>query len=135
MAHNLNELAIIHTARTEYSMAREKLDEAKNIYKKLKMNTEVSKTLNNTALSYVKENDFPKAITQYEELLKWDKQTGNSLGVGITLNNMGLIYAKNMRNRDKARLNYKQALRIFKELGDERYIRLVEKQLVSLESR
>lgn len=47
MAHNLNEMAIIHTARGEYAEARELLAKAVEIYKEFNMEPEVSKSLNN----------------------------------------------------------------------------------------
>lgn len=50
MAHNLNEKAIIHTARGQYDTAREALTRAVAIYKELGMTPEVSKALNNLAL-------------------------------------------------------------------------------------
>jgi len=77
MAHNLNEMAIIHTARGEYAEARELLAEAVEIYKEFNMEPEVSKSLNNVAVTYVKERDFKEAVSRYEELLTWDGKTDN----------------------------------------------------------
>lgn len=129
MAHNLNEMAIIHTARSEYAGARELLAEAVKIYKEFNMEPEVSKSLNNVAVTYVKERDFKEAVSRYEELLTWDRKTDNRLGMGITLYNMGLIYESNLGEREEAQKRYSEALKIFKKLGNEKYIKAVEKNM------
>ena len=123
VAHNLNEMAIIHTSRGEYVTSRELLTEAIEIYKEVNMEPEVSKSLNNITLTYVRERDFKKALNRYEALLKWDRETNNQLGVAITLNNMGLIYDRHLGNHEEAQRRYSQALEIFKKLGNKKYIR------------
>jgi len=130
MAHNLNEMAIIHTARGEYAEARELLAEAVEIYKEFNMEPEVSKSLNNVAVTYVKERDFKEAVSRYEELLTWDGNTDNRLGMGITLYNMGVIYESHLGEREEAQKRYSEALKIFKKLGNEKYIKAVEKNMV-----
>lgn len=129
VAHNLNEMAIYHSARGEQEKARQLLGEALDIYTKANMEPEVSKSLNNMALTYLRQADFNGALTIYEKLLKWDRDTGNLLGVGITLNNMGLIYANHLSQRAEAQKRYTNALQIFRQLGQEKYIQAVEKNL------
>ena len=130
VAHNLNEMAIIHTSRGDYARARELLTGAIEIYKEVNMEPEVSKSLNNIALTYVRERDFKEALNRYEALLKWDRKTDNQLGVAITLNNMGLIYEHHLGQHEEAQRRYSQALEIFKKLGNEKYIQLVERNIV-----
>ncbi len=129
VAHNLNEMAIIYTSGGECARARGLLAEAVEIYKDLNMEPEVSKSLNNVALTYVRARDFKEAINQYDDLLEWDRKTSNDLGVGITLNNMGLIYDHHLGNREEAQRRYSEALSIFEKLGNERYIRSVERNM------
>ena len=129
VAHNFNEMAIIYTGRGAYGKARKMLAEAVDIYKEAQMEPEVSKAMNNIALTYVREQDFKEAIHRYEALLMWDRKIENFLGEGITLYNMGLIHAYYLGERGKARERYAEALKIFKKLGDEKYIRVVEKQM------
>jgi tetratricopeptide (TPR) repeat protein len=129
VAHNSNEMAIIYTARGAYGKARKLLTEAVDIYKEAHMEPEVSKALNNIALTYVRARDFKEAIHQYEALLMWDREKGNHLGEGITLYNMGLIYTQYLGEREEARRRYAEALKIFKKLGNEKYIKVVEKQM------
>ena len=129
VAHNFNEMAIIHTARGAYGKARALLTEAVDIYKEAHMDPEVSKALNNIALTYVRERDFKEAMHQYEALVTWDRETDNLLGGGITLYNMGLIYAHYLGEGKEARKKYSEALKIFRKLGNEKYIRVVEKQM------
>ena len=132
VAHNLNEIAIIHTSRGEYVKARDALARAIEIYGAANMKPEVSKSLNNMAVTYVRKQDFKEALNQYEELLKWDRKTNNDLGVAITLNNMGIIYEHHLREREKAQRRFLEALKIFRKLGNKRYIKAVEKNMQPL---
>jgi tetratricopeptide (TPR) repeat protein len=132
IAHNLNEMAIIHTTQGEFAKAREILSESLEIYKELDMAPEVSKTLNNIVVTYAKAGRFEEALAKYEELLDWDGETGNRLGQAITLNNMGLIYQNHLRDAEKAREKYTAALKIFEDLGQEEYANTVRKSLASL---
>ena len=127
VATNLNELAIIHTTRGEYDKARAMFSEMIEIYKDLDMKAEASKSLNNLAMTYVREKKFQKAFERFEELMVWDKNTGNELGIGITLYNMALIYHQHLGMTDKAKECMARALKIFKETGNERYIRMIQK--------
>jgi tetratricopeptide (TPR) repeat protein len=122
VAHNLNELAIIHTNRGEYEKAREMLTEMIQIYKDLDMKPEVSKSLSNMAVTYVREKKFQEAFKWFDELLEWDKETGNELGMGITLYNMALIYHQHLGMDEKATECLAKAMKIFKETGNEEYI-------------
>ena len=133
VAHNLNEMAIIKTIGGEHVKARELHTEAMDIYKQLNMKPEVSKSLNNIAGTYVRERNFKEAIKQYEDLLNWDKETNNELGVAITLNNMGLIYQNYLRQRSEAKRKYSEALSILKKLGNREFIQMVEKNLATVE--
>ena len=129
VAHNLNEIAIIHTSSGEYVKARDALARAIEIYGAANMKPEVSKSLNNIAITYVREQDFKEALNRYEELLKWDRKTNNDLGMAITLNNMGMIYEHQLGKRKEAQKRYSEALKIFKQLENERYIKAVEKNM------
>ncbi|OEU45721.1 MAG: hypothetical protein BBJ60_04700 [Desulfobacterales bacterium S7086C20] len=133
IAHNLNEIAIIHTTRGEYQKAREILSESLSIYKELDMAPEVSKTLNNIAITHIKAGEFNDAIKRYNQLLEWDRKSGNELGVGITLNNMGLIYQNHLGDVEKAREKFSEALTIFKQLGEDKYTQSIERNLISTE--
>ncbi|MCB2147616.1 MAG: tetratricopeptide repeat protein [Deltaproteobacteria bacterium] len=62
IAHNLNELAIIHTTAGEFDAARSELSRALDIYRSLDMKPEVSKTLNNISQTYAREGRFEDAI-------------------------------------------------------------------------
>jgi tetratricopeptide (TPR) repeat protein len=129
VANNLNEIAIIYTSRGEYEKARELLVKALHIYREMNWKTEVSKTLNNIALTYLKELKFHEAIEAYGNLLDWDHKTGNRLGRVITQNNLGFIYGHYLNDPEKARKSYEEALRIARELGDRKYIKMLEEKL------
>ena len=129
VAHNMNEMAIIHTSKGNYLKARESLTEAIEIYKEVNMEPEISKSLNNIALTYMREHDFKEALNQYEALLEWDRKTHNQLGLAITLNNMGLIYDRHLGEHREAQRRYSQALKIFQEFGKEEYIESVKRNM------
>lgn len=132
IAHNLNELAIYHTSHGEFQQARELLAEAIDIYKKEAMAAEVSKAMNNLAITFLKERNFSAALEQYNTLLQWDRQTNNMLGAAITMNNMGLIFERYLARPAEAGKSYQQALEIFKQLGKDEYIRAVTRNLRGL---
>jgi len=129
VAHNLNELAIIHTNRGEYEKAREMLIEMIQIYKDLDMKPEVSKSISNMAVTYVREKKFQEAFKWFDELLEWDKETGNELGMGITLYNMALIYHQHLGMDEKATECLAKAMKIFKETGNEEYIQKIQRNM------
>jgi len=129
MANNLNEIAIIATTRGEYERARTLFTRALEIYKEMGWKTEVSKSLNNIALTYLKGLDFEGALKGYRELLKWDESTGNRLGNVITLNNMGFIYGHYLGREGEAWASYRKALAIARQLGNRRYIRILQEKL------
>jgi len=129
VANNLNEIAIIATTRGEYARARALFSRALGIYKEMGWKFEVSKSLNNIALTYLKELDFNGALRGYRELLKWDENTGNRLGNVITLNNMGFIYERYLGRAEEARISYRKALEIARQLGNRKYIEVLQKKL------
>jgi tetratricopeptide (TPR) repeat protein len=132
MAHNLNEKAIIYTARGQYENARKALTQSIEIYKALGMNPEVSKALNNLALTYLREKRFQDSVDRYAVLLEWDRESGNRLGEGIVLNQMGWIYASFLKKPKKAYALYADARDIFKELGKSEHLIIVEKNIDAL---
>ena len=129
VAHNYNEMAIIYTSEGAYVRARDILEKAVVIYKDLDMAPEVSKSLNNTALTFLREGDYAGAIHQYEELLAWDRETGNRLGMGVVLNNMGQVYDRHLGDHEMAQKKYAQALKILEETGNQNYMSIVKKNI------
>ncbi len=129
VANNLNEIAIIYTSRGEYEKARELLVKAFHIYREMYWKTEVSKSLNNIALTFLKELKFNEAIEAYGDLLAWDHETGNQLGEVIALNNMGFICDRYLSYTEKARKSYEEGLRIARQLGNRKYIKMLEDKL------
>jgi tetratricopeptide (TPR) repeat protein len=132
MAHNLNEKAIIYASKSRYGKARQSLGQAIDIYKTLGMNPEVSKALNNMALSYLRERRIKAALDQYGVLLEWDRGTGNRLGEAIVLNQMGWLYAGFLNNPKKAYAMYADARDIFTELGKIEHLKVVEANIATL---
>jgi pentatricopeptide repeat protein len=93
------------------------------------MKPEVSKSLNNMAVTYVREKRFQEAFKWFDELIKWDNKTGNELGVAITLYNMALIYHQHLGMDEKAEECLGKAMKIFKETGNEDYIQRIQKNM------
>jgi tetratricopeptide (TPR) repeat protein len=126
IAHNLNEMAIICTKQGEHGNARDLLVRALAIYRELAMSVEISKTMNNIASTYVRERDFHEALKRYDELIQWDRENNNDMGVAITLYNMGLVYHNHLRQPEEARKKYLEALEIFKSIGQDDQVRMIE---------
>lgn len=128
VAHNLNELAIIHTNRDQFETARAELTQALEIYRSLEMNPEISKTMNNIIQSYRKEGRFEDAIEHYKQLIVWDEKTDNRLGMAFSLWNMALIYEHYLGDHEKARTARNWSLEIFQEPGNEEYLRRLQRR-------
>ncbi len=126
VAHNLNELSIIHTRRGKFVEARELLAEMIQIYKARNMKTEVSKSLSNMAITYTREEKYEEAIKWFSELVEWDKRTGQEEGAGITLYNMAVIYHKQLGMDEKAKECFFEAMNIFEKTGNEKYIERIK---------
>ena len=131
-AHNLNELAILHTSRGECAKARDLLGQALQIYKNLVMEAEISKSMHNIAITYVREKRYDPAIARFSELLEWDRKTGNRLGEAITLYNIGILYQKTGRPLETRRV-FSQARVLFECLGHKKYLRMIPPSAAGLE--
>lgn len=123
IAHNLNELAILHTASGDTGKARSLLMQSLSIYRELGMKTEISKTMNNIALTHIREKNPGKALQQFGELLDWDRRIGNQLGEAITLHNMSLIYRNNLHNEEEAARLLTKSRNLFEKLDETDYIK------------
>ena len=121
-ANNLNELGLIYNDLGKSKRARELFNKALIIYKEEDMAAEISKTMNNIAGTYLKEQKFAEAFKQFEELVKWDTKTGNIKGAGIVLYNMAKIHETYLGMPDKAKAFYLRALESFRKTGDRQYI-------------
>lgn len=132
MAHNLIEMAMVHSALNEESQARQLLTEAFAIYVQEGMTVEVSRALNNMALTYIREGNYHGAVKQYQELVVWDRRTDNLQGVAITMQNMGRIYEQYLDQPQMARRSYLEALTILRQLGQEDDIQTLEQRLKHL---
>jgi len=128
VAHNLNELAIIHTTRGEFETARSELDQALEIYRSLEMKPEISKTMDNIVLTYRQERRFEDAIEHYKKLIVWDEKIGNHLGMAFSLWNMALIYERYLGDYEKAHTARNWSLEIFREPGNEKYLRQLQER-------
>ncbi|RLB25542.1 MAG: hypothetical protein DRG71_03840 [Deltaproteobacteria bacterium] len=132
IAHNLNELAIIKVSKGEYVKARQLLEEALGIYKSLRMSAEVSKVMNNLAITYLEQGDPKGALTAYNELLQWDKATGNILGQLIVLYNMGEIYEEYLNQPCQAKPHFEAAFHLALSLGRRKLAKKIRHKISSL---
>jgi tetratricopeptide (TPR) repeat protein len=127
----LGTMAEVYASRREFPKASLMLREASQLYEELGMPKMVSKSMNNAALACVLGKDYRAAITQYEESVKWHQEIDDNLGVAVALNNLGLIYKNHLNRPGDAQKKFVEALEILKEIGNEKYIQIVEKNLVS----
>ena len=120
IAHNYNEIGNIYTYKKKFNIARDYFNQALVIYKKKNMKPEVSKSFDNIAKTYLRQGDFNNTLGQYEKLVAWDMESGNMLGAGLTRYNMALLYEKYIKDYNKAKNFYEQALKIFLKLNREK---------------
>ncbi len=120
IAHNYNEIGNIYTYKKKFSIARDYFNQALIIYKENNMATEVSKSFDNMAKTYLRQGDFNNTLNQYEKLAAWDIKTDNMLGAGLTKYNMALLCEKYIKDYDKAKNFYGEALEIFIKLNKEK---------------
>lgn len=117
VAHNYNEIGNIYTYKKQFNIARQYFQKALAIYQEKNMATEISKSMDNIAKTYMRQGDYPRALVQYETLLSWDKTSNNTIGTGITAFNIGLLCEKYILDFKKAKTAYEQALEIFLKLN------------------
>ena len=132
VAHNYNEIGNIYTYKKKFNIARQYYQKANEIYKEQNMTTETSKSFDNIAKTYVRQNDYDQALKEYEHLLSWDMETSNLLGAGLTNFNMALICEKYTLDYKRARKLYKDALDIFTELNREKEAKEAHKGIIRL---
>jgi tetratricopeptide (TPR) repeat protein len=125
----LDDIAEIRGSRREFGKAKEALSESAQFYKELGMLKQASKSLKNAALACIMKRDYQAAIVQYEELMSWHREIDDDLGVAVALNNLGLIYKNHLNQPDEAQKHFAEALKILKDIGNERYIQIVEKNI------
>jgi len=117
-AHNLNEIGIIHTQKRSFAEARTCFQEAETLYRRLDMAGEISKTLNNRAITFILEKRYGEAASVYHDLLEWDERSGNRLGLAITHTNLGHLYETFLNQPAEAIAAYEKACGLLNELGD-----------------
>lgn len=133
-AHNLNEIGILHTQAKKFEEARACFQEAEALYRQLSMDAEVSKCLNNRALTFVLEKDYTQALATYEELIAWDETTGNRLGRAITYTNLGTVHETRLNAPEAALEAYEQAFDLLNVLGDATRSEAVRERLERLQN-
>ncbi len=98
VAHNYNEIGNIYTYKKKFNIARDYFNQALVIYKDNNMPSEVSKSMDNIAKTYLRQGDFNNTLSQYEKLAAWDMESGNMLGAGLTKYNMALLCEKYIKD-------------------------------------
>jgi tetratricopeptide (TPR) repeat protein len=134
IAHNLNEIGILYTQQRRCKEARACFREAEALYRRLGMDAEVSKCLNNRALTFFLEKSYDRAVEAYEGLLAWDESTGNHLGRAITYTNLGALYETRLDDPTGALEAYEKALTLLNALGDASRGETVKERLKRLQN-
>ncbi len=77
-------------------------------------------TLNKLAQAHEDLNERAKAVETYERALVIAKEIGDRQGEAIILNNIGNLYSGAPANKERSLAYFRQAVAIFRELGDRR---------------
>lgn len=111
-----NNLGLISYNTNDYSKAIEYHLEASHIFQELGLDFYLQHTLNNTGVDYLALSDYPKALEYFHKASKYIKEQ-RSYGYGNILTNIGLVH-KNLNEIEEAILVNKQAIEIFREIGN-----------------
>ncbi len=115
-AHNYNEIGNIYTYKKQFDIARVYFQKALTIYRDNNMATEVSKSFDNIAKTYLRQGNYRQSLKEYEKLAAWDMKSNNLLGAGITKFNMALLCEKYIKDYKKAKQLFGESLNIFIDL-------------------
>ncbi|HVH63515.1 MAG TPA: tetratricopeptide repeat protein [Candidatus Dormibacteraeota bacterium] len=106
-----------NVGRTDLPRARDLLDEALSIYRRLDDEHGIARCLWALGQIHYKLEDFPEAIVAIDEAIKLFRQQGDRFGLGWAVFVRGSIYLR-MNDVEAARLREREALEIFAAAED-----------------
>lgn len=111
-----NNLGLISYNTNDFSKAIEYHIEASHIFQDLNLDFYLQHVLNNTGVDYLALADYPKALEYFLKASKYISDQ-KSYGYANILTNIGLVH-KNLNEIEEAILVNKQAIEIFREIGN-----------------
>lgn len=104
----LNMIALSYILENKYSLAKDYLIKAIDIFEKNNLKPLLYRPFNNLGLIYDQEKDMKKAFKYYQKALEVSKIRNKSSEVNSVLNNIGVYYLNTMK--------YKEAINHFEEI-------------------
>ena len=86
--------------------------------KREKLEEQISKIVYGIATIYFNKGEIDKATKLYFNVLKMFEKYENKIGIGNSLNNLGLIYQYYLKDNENALINYQKAYKILEEAKD-----------------
>jgi tetratricopeptide (TPR) repeat protein len=114
----LNNLAILHSYKSEYFDALRSFEEILNIHEENNNEEGIALIKNNIGLVYSELANFPKALEYYlESLPVIEKKPNNNQALANTLQNIGIIYS-NMDEYEEALSYFTRAAALLEAIGN-----------------
>lgn len=129
VADNLRELGATERKRGRYGSGIAFLEQAVELFKTMRAEGTVRgevETLNALGLAYQEVGTYEKAIACFEEVLMRYRSTGDSIGIAIALENLGMVYFELIGEdrifADSALASYERSIAIFQKAGKQRQV-------------
>ena len=128
----LNILGSIYTYQEDYDKALEYINSALSIAKTIN-----DKSIIGTSLSLIgrvnsNQNDYDTAIEYHQKALNLREKLGDKTTIANSLRAIGIIYEKGLYDFDKAEKYFNRSRQLYKEVGDERMISMLNQLLSRL---
>jgi len=97
--------------------ARDKLQEAVDVFEQVSNPASIALSLNNIGFIYDSQGKVEEALSYYKRALAYDQQVGNPASIASSLNNIGEIYRRQGK-LEKALSYHEQALALNEQVGN-----------------
>jgi len=118
LAEGYRSLGVLYSRAGEYKKAEEALIEALKIWKEEGNKKSLSEGYRTVALLQEKGGSYSASIESFNTALSIDRETGNNESAGQDLWETGRIYYLRLSSLDEAMKWYKEAVSVFKGLGN-----------------
>ena len=129
MAKMYSNMGVINDVIGNYSVAIDHYQQSLKIYDHLNNKQGKESVLNNMGIVYEEMNMPEKALDLYFRALKLKIERGDKKSIAGTYNNIAIIYGSVFNNNDSAYYYYDQAMKIYRDIGDERHTGLIYSNL------
>jgi len=113
-------MADLYLKLDETSKAEEYLSSALKLYQSIDFKEGIGKTINRLGVSYAAENKITQAIDNFNYLIKFYEDDGDTIHMANSYNNLGMCYS-NLQQWEKAESFYEIALKLYQLTGNKEF--------------